>query len=127
MRTSASFAQLLIGRAIPSLLLYRSLYTTVLSDPKIKAAVAIIDERAYGLLLRLGMPFKPLFGSSSFAYIDSKASYAVYAYSHEFLPSVVKQARRHRYSLSLTRHYIARMLKKLINGKGLDHMIGSSN
>jgi hypothetical protein len=109
---------------IPSLLLYRALYTEVITNPKNRMMVSIIDEKPYLQLLRLGMPFKPILNSSHFPYIDSEKSYAVYAYTSEFLPSVRRKTRLYLLSISPTHQYMRRMMRKLMHGKGLDHMMG---
>lgn len=109
---------------IPSLLLYRALYTQILTDPKVQAVVAIIDEKPYKLLLALGMPFKPIFNSRPFTYLSSDISYALWAKTEDFLPSVRQQARQYRWTVSPSRQYLRRMMLRLMDGQGLDHMMG---
>jgi hypothetical protein len=109
---------------IPSLLLYRTLYTQVLLDSRYAAVVSIIDKKPYHLLLNLGMPFKPIFDSHPFTYLNSGVSYAVFARTSDFLPSVSQKVKRYRWAPSPTKQYMRRMMQKLIDGKGLDHMMG---
>lgn len=122
------------GRAFdfaPSLLLYRALYTDTLRNPQFKQAVSIIKDRVYEQLLSLGMPFKPIFDSEAFYYLQPETqekrekSYAVTAATSEFLPSLTSKARAYRRSLSPIQHLRANMMQKLIDGRGLDHMMGS--
>lgn len=111
---------------IPSLLLYRALYTEIINHPKNKMVLSVIDEKPYQLLRKLGFPFKPILDSEPFPYIDSHASYAVFAYTSDFLPSVRRQSRFYLWSVSPSRQYMRRMMRKLMNGRGLDHMMGYS-
>jgi hypothetical protein len=109
---------------IPSLLLYRALYSQVLQDPSYLQVVSIVDKKPFELLLSLGMPFTPILNSKPFSYLSSDISYAVCAYTADFLPSVTKKASRYRFSPRPSRQYMRRLMLQLINGKGLDHMMG---
>jgi len=111
---------------IPSLLLYRALYTEVISHPKNKMVLSVIDQKPYHQLLRLGMPFKPVLNSGPFPYIDSEASYSVYAYTSDFYPSVRRKSRFYLWSVRPSRQYMRRMMRQLMHGRGLDHMMAYS-
>jgi hypothetical protein len=108
---------------LPSLLLYRSLYLWILQDQQYERVVAIIDQKPYRLLLKLGMPFKTIMGSDSFSYLNSSVSFAVQAKTSDFLPSVSARANRYLLSPRLTNQYMRRLMRRLINGRGLDDMI----
>jgi hypothetical protein len=73
---------------LPSLLMYRSLYLTTLSNPDYSHTVAIMDVKAEEALHRLKFPFKPIFGTEPFSYLDSPESRAIYAKNSEFKPQL---------------------------------------
>jgi hypothetical protein len=79
---------------LPSLLLYRALYLSVLRDTqKFTHTISIMDMEAKKALDVLRMPFKPIFNSDPFQYLDdsdgqASKSQAIIAKNSEFYPAV---------------------------------------
>jgi hypothetical protein len=79
---------------IPSLLLYRSLYLTVLRDRSaFTHAVSIMDIKAKKGLDSMHMPFRPILESEPFSYLDDSGaqgslSQAIIAENHTFYPTL---------------------------------------
>jgi hypothetical protein len=117
-----------VRNILPSLLLYRTLYTECLDNPKFDHVVTVIDEKAEKNLNRLSFPFKPI-DERYFSYLDSKKSRALFGINAEFYPSVVKRQRELEAKLatkeggsSLDAIY-AWALDNLANGTEIDGML----
>lgn len=93
-----------------SVQLYRSLYVSAMSQ-KIKHFVSIIDDKPYKTMTQyLGIPFKPLNGTTPFAFEGSNQSHAV----HGYVPDFYKSMNRRRYT---TKGWLARRaLSPLVKG-----------
>jgi hypothetical protein len=113
---------------IPSMLTYRTLYLNVLSNPNYDHVVAIIDERAERNLQNLKFPFRRIFDSEGFSYLDSPKSYALYAPNDAFYPQVNFWAQRYQQEGQASgderRLWKASIIDSLINDGIYDEMLG---
>jgi hypothetical protein len=102
-----------------SLLLYRAFYLHALRHG-IEHAVAIIDGHAHRGLRALGVPFVPIHGSGPFAYLDSASSTALYGHVPEFRATMEARYRRLRIRHPLAWCLLARPMRQLMRGHGID-------
>jgi hypothetical protein len=71
---------------LPSLLLYRSLFLSVIDNPKFDHIINITDEAAEKNFKMLKFPFRSILNTDPFSYLDSKNSRALHAKTTEFYP-----------------------------------------
>ncbi|MDR7280129.1 hypothetical protein [Catenuloplanes atrovinosus] len=112
-----------------STLLYRTLYRAFHRDG-IVHVVAMIDDRAYRNLRRIGTPFVPMLGSSPFPYLGAAENRALYGDFRRFGPAIARNAaelrRRSRLSPSGLRHP-RRLLARRVAARVADGIITGAN
>lgn len=113
---------------IPASLTYRTLFLTVLDNPKFEHVVTIVDENALRNLQFFKFPFQPIFNSEALSYLDSPNSYAMIAQNSAFYPEVTLWAEKLReqsqWSGNARRLWQATMMDSFINGGPMDEMLG---
>lgn len=78
----------------PTLLAYRSLWRTVLTNPRFDHIVAVIDNDAKNRLDQYHFPFHKILGKGPFKYLGSNLSWPCYASTEEYRKEVPAWAAR---------------------------------
>jgi hypothetical protein len=112
---------------LPTLLMLRSLYISVISDPRFEYIVNIIDLKAEKRLRDLKLPFRPILDTEPFSYLGSTLSRAVYAKSAEFYPQVnywqKKYEQESQEEQDSRKALLAAGMKALKDGDFIDEML----
>jgi hypothetical protein len=115
---------------LPSLLMYRTLYNQILSNPDYTHTVNIIDKKAEKSLSTLHFPFAPVFDSDYFSYLDSAESRVLLAQNSLFHPQltywVQKMRAENADQQDQMQTALANTIDALINPGFLDPMLSSS-
>lgn len=113
---------------VPASLAYRTLYLTVLNNPRFDHVVTVIDENALRNLNFFKFPFRPIFDSEGFSYLDSPKSYAMFAKNSSFYPQVrhwVSRLKKEAQESGSDRKlWQASTMDSFINGGPIDQMLG---
>lgn len=113
---------------LPATLMYRTLYLQVLSNPEFSHVIGIVDQGAKRNLDFLKFPFKTIFDSGAFNYLDSPNSYALFAETAAFFPQLTfwtdKLKREAAANDDQRKAWLANSINILINKSELDQMLG---
>ncbi|HLM05958.1 MAG TPA: hypothetical protein VK402_12320 [Blastococcus sp.] len=101
------------------LLLYRAVYVHAMRDG-VRHFVTVVDEHAHRGLRALGVAYVPICDTGPFSYLDSASSTAVYGFVPEFQARMEARYRRLRRQRPLRWCLLARPIRQLMRGIGLD-------